>query len=66
MFYRGYSILTALARSESIPAPHVPDALADWADSNAKRALTRDLRTLPLSQRDITAWLTSIASASWA
>ena len=51
MFYRGYSILTALARSESIPAPHVPEALMDWADSNAKRALTRDLRAMPLSQR---------------
>lgn len=51
MFYRGYSILTATARPEAVPAPRAPSALADQIEANAMRALNRDLPAMRVSER---------------
>ena len=49
MFYRGYSLITALARPENLPSPRAPGALEEWADAEAIRAIGRDLPAMRLS-----------------
>lgn len=51
MFYRGYSVLTTLARPEAVPVPRAPGALADQVEANAMRALNRDLPAMRISER---------------
>ena len=51
MFYRGYPILTAHARPEAIAAPKAPGALSDRIESEAMRAMSRELRAMRLSER---------------
>ena len=51
MFYRGYPILTAHARPEAVAAPKAPGALSDRIESEAMRAMSRELRAMRLSER---------------
>lgn len=51
MFLRGYQILSALARPESLPSPRAPGAMKDWAEAGAHLAMSRDLPAMPLSRR---------------
>lgn len=51
MFYRGYSILTALARPETLPSPRAPGTLKEWASGNARLAMSRVLPGMQLSDR---------------
>lgn len=52
MFYRGYSILTALARAESVPLPRAQDEALEQAEA-ARQGCDMDaaLMTMPLSKR---------------
>ena len=51
MFYRGYSILTALARPEAVPVPRAAGPLGEAAASAAAQAMNCELRTMRLSER---------------
>ena len=51
MFYRSYPVLTAHARPEAIAAPKAPAALADRANSDIMRAMSRELRAMNLTER---------------
>ena len=51
MFYRSYPILTAHARPEAVAAPKAPAALSDRLGSDIMRAMSRDMRSMSLSER---------------
>lgn len=51
MFYRSYPVLTAYARPDSVAAPKAPGVLAERMQSNAMRAMNRELRAMRLSER---------------
>jgi len=51
MFYRGYSILTSLARPEAMPSPRALGAPRALTEANAQRAMSREFPDMPLSAR---------------
>jgi len=51
MFFRGYSILTSVARPEALPAPSATGAAREPALARASLAMSRDLPAMTLSQR---------------
>ena len=51
MFYRGYSILTALSRAEALPSPAAQGVARAQAEDNARTAMRRSFADLPLSAR---------------
>ena len=51
MFFRGYNILSSLARPEGMPSPLAPGAAKERAQAAAQLAMSRDLPTMTLSQR---------------
>ena len=51
MFLRGYSILNTMARPEALPSPLATGPAKEWAQAEAKRAMSRDLPDMRLSQR---------------
>lgn len=51
MFYRGYSILTALARPEGLPVPRAQGEALIRAQSAAQAAMAAELMDMPLSKR---------------
>lgn len=51
MFFRGYNILSSLARPESLPSPLATGPAKEWAQAGAHLAMSRDLPAMSLSQR---------------
>ena len=51
MFFRGYNILTSMARPEGLPSPVATGAAKEPAQAAAQLAMSRDLPAMPLSQR---------------
>jgi len=51
VFFRGYSILSSMARAEALPSPLATGAARDWALAGAHLAMSRDLPAMTLSQR---------------
>lgn len=51
MFFRGYSILSNIARPEALPSPVATGPAKEWASAGAHLAMSRDLPAMSLSQR---------------
>ena len=51
MFFRGYNILTSMARPEALPSPLATGAARERAQAGAQLAMSRDLPGMALSQR---------------
>ena len=51
MFYRGYSLLTSLARPEAMPSPRAMGGQRVRAEGDVQRAMSRELPDMPLSAR---------------
>ena len=51
MFYRGYPILTSLARPETLPSPRAAGPAKAATAEAARRAMSRELSDMPLSRR---------------
>ena len=51
MFFRGYNILSSMARPEALPSPLATGEAREWAHAGAHLAMSRDLPAMTLSQR---------------
>lgn len=51
MFFRGYSILSNIARPEALPSPVATGPAKEWASAGAHLAMSRELPAMSLSQR---------------
>ena len=51
MFYRGYSILTALARAEGLPSPRATGEAVPAAEASARASMAVPIGDMPLSKR---------------
>lgn len=51
MFFRGYNIISSLARPESLPSPLATGPAKEWAHAGAHLAMSRDLPAMSLSRR---------------
>ena len=51
VFFRGYNLLSTLARPEALPSPLATGAAREWAHAGAHLAMSRDLPGMNLSHR---------------